>query len=340
MSDISIQYLEHLELEALGALAQSKTAQEFESWRITYLGRKGIMPILLRGIKDLPETERIKIGKKANELRRELEEKYEQKKITGEFLSSEHGVDTKRHEPAHGHIHPISLTIRRLIEIFSSMGFLIVEGPELEQAKYNFDQLNITLEHPARSLMDTFYIEHHPDLVLRTHVSPLQVRAVIENDLKPPFRFMYYDRCFRHEKVDASHENTFHQFEYIVVSQNITIADLKGITDSVYSTFFGRQVKIRFRPSYFPFVEPGLEVDMSCVFCNKGCRVCKFTTWIEMAGAGMVHPNVLRNMNVDPKKWQGIAMGAAIDRLAMLWYRIDDIRLFWSGDIRFLEQFS
>jgi phenylalanyl-tRNA synthetase alpha chain len=219
------------------------------------------------------------------------------------------------------------------------MGFQLAEGPLVEEARFNFDMLNIPLEHPARAETDTFYLENGH--ILRTHTSPVQVRTVLENNLTPPFKIFSPGRTFRSEKTDATHESTFHQFEGLAVGDNITIAGFKGDIEQIFARFFGQNISVRLRTSYFPFVEPGFEVDISCVFCQaKGCRVCKHSGWIEVMGAGMVHPNVLRNMNINPEKYQGYAFGGAIDRLTMLRHGINDIRLFWSGDIDFLRQFS
>lgn len=340
--------ISQLKKKALRALAEAASAAQLENWRIVYIGRKGSVPKLLREVKDLSVEDRKKIGKEANDLRQELEELYEQKQTfpkppisplsRGEKNSSlEKG---RLGGVSAGHMHPITMTIRRIQDILASLEFFIVEGPEVEEARFNFDQLNIPLEHPARAESDTFYLKNQADLILRTQTSPVQLRAVLENNLIPPFKIASPGRVFRNEKPDATHESTFHQIEALVVGDDIAVADYRGTTETLFSTFFGRPVKIRLRPGYFPFVEPGFEVDMTCPFCNDGCRVCKFTQWIEMGGAGMVHPNVLKNMNIDSKKFQGFAFGYGIDRLAMLWHSIDDIRLFWSGDIRFLKQFS
>lgn len=338
--------LSNLKREAQAALSEATTAEALEAWRIAYLGRKGAVPLVLREVKKLPLAERKAVGQTANQLRRELEELYEQKRqvITPSVISPSPHVRGDKGGVIPGHLHPITLTIRRVQDILIAMGFHIAEGPEIEATRYNFDLLNIPLEHTARGMMDTFHImksdPESPDLVLRTHTSPVQLRAVLENNLIPPFKIASPGRVFRSERTDATHETTFHQFEGLAVGESITLAEFKGVIETFYSTFFGREVKIRLRPSYFPFVEPGFEVDVSCPFCEHGCRICKQTRWIEIMGAGMVHPNVLRNMNVDPDRYQGYAFGGAIDRLAMLQYGIDDIRLFWSGDIRFLKQFS
>lgn len=343
-----------LKSEAQASLSEVTSADALEAWRVKYIGRKGAVPLLLREVKKLPLAERKAIGQAANALRRELEDLYTEKKQTIQhkpIAKKDLGIGhwSLGFAPL-GHFHPITLTIRRIQDIVAAMGFFIVEGPEVEEAQYNFDLLNIPLEHAARAETDTFYIQDHPKLVLRTQTSPVQLRAVLENNLTPPFKVVSPGRVFRAERTDATHESTFYQFEGLEVGESITLADFKGVIEAFYSTFFGRDVKIRLRPSYFPFVEPGFEVDVSCVFCQGpaprsspsevGCRICKYTRWIEIMGAGMVHPNVLRNMNVDPAKYQGYAFGGAIDRLAMLQYGIDDIRLFWSGDIRFLKQFS
>lgn len=338
--------IKHLKEKATSELSDISTAEALEMWRVTYLGRKGVIPVLLRGIKDLPVEERKVVGKMANEVRQELEAAYEEKKQNvGEVM---HVKDVNYAGTLDidipGHIHPLTLTIRRIQNIFTALGFLVVEGPEVEEARYNFDQLNISFEHPARAETDTFYVKtkkDEPQVVLRTHTSPVQVRAVLENDLHPPFKVLSPGRVFRSERTDATHETTFYQFEGLVVGEDISVADLRGVIETFYSLFFGSRVTIRLRPSYFPFVEPGFEIDMSCVFCQqKGCRVCKQSGWIEVMGAGMVHPNVLRNMNVDPKKYQGFAFGGAVDRATMIRHSIDDIRLFWAGDIRFLKQFT
>lgn len=335
--------INELKTQATKALEEVGSAEELEQWRIAYIGRKGAVPRLLRSVKDLPAKDRKSVGQAANELRQTLEATFETKRQEFDiaFETGAAPINTDG-ELSPGHLHPITLTVRRVSHILADMGFLIVEGPEVEEARYNFDLLNIPLEHSARGEMDTFQIANSdPALVLRTHTSPVQLRAVLENHLEPPFRIASPGRVFRAERTDATHETTFYQFEGLVVGEEATIADFKGVIEHFYSTFFGKAVNARLRPGYFPFVEPGFEVDISCVFCaQKGCRVCKRTGWIEIMGAGMVHPNVLRNMNIDPGEYQGYAFGGAIDRLAMLRHGINDIRLFWSGDIRFLKQFS
>ncbi|MFH1353726.1 MAG: phenylalanine--tRNA ligase subunit alpha [bacterium] len=337
--------LAELSRQATFELEQVKNPTTLEQWRVDYLGRKGAIPKLLREIKYLSLAEKRVIGKQGNALRQKLERLHQvkRKKIKSaipDFAPS--GLSPA--QPLIGHLHPFTLATRRIQQIFSAMGFLVVEGPEVEEARYNFDQLNIPFEHPARAETDTFYIQEQGEaqnLVLRTHTSPVQLRAVLENDLIPPFRILSPGRVFRAERTDATHETTFYQFEGLVVGDNISIADFKGTIETFYKVFFQKQVSTRLRPAYFPFVEPGFEVDISCTFCRAaGCRACKNTGWVEVMGAGMVHPNVLKNMNVNPKKYQGFAFGQSIDRIVMLQHGIDDIRLFWSGDIRLLTQFS
>ncbi|MEX1112405.1 MAG: phenylalanine--tRNA ligase subunit alpha [Candidatus Andersenbacteria bacterium] len=333
--------IQRIEKDAKAQLEAVQTAGDLEAWRVSYLGRKGAVPLFLRGVKDLPLDQRAHAGAAANALREELEAAFgrKQNELGGETTHED--PIGKYREGGEGHLHPLTLAIRRISNILSAMGFLIVEGPEVEEAQYNFDLLNIPLEHSARKEQDTFYLSSHPELVLRTHTSPVQVRAVLERNIVPPFRIASPGRVFRAERTDATHESTFHQFEVLSVGENVTIADFKGTVETFYSAYFQSDVTIRLRPSYFPFVEPGFEIDMSCVFCQqKGCRICKHTGWVEVMGAGMVHPNVLRNMNVNPEKYQGFAFGGAVDRLVMLQHGIYDIRLLWSGDFRFLKQFS
>jgi len=342
------QQIKELEKQAQDELAVIQDAVALESWRILYIGRSGVVPELLRGIKDLSAENKKIIGKLANVLRKKLEEQYEDKKnvVTTGSVRGLPRVATPHGGAKLGHLHPLTLTMNRITQIFASMGFVIADGPEVEEGKYNFDALNIPLDHPARGEGDTFMVDPksiggEQDIVLRTQTSPMQIRSVQSMHLKPPLKVIAPGRVFRREKVDATHESTFYQFEGLGISETMSIADFKGIIAEFFSVFFEKEVTVRLRPSYFPFVEPGFEVDMSCVFCGQsGCKVCKQTGWIEVMGAGMVHPTVLRNMNIDPEKYQGFAFGGAIDRLTMIRHGINDIRLFWSGDIRFLKQFS
>lgn len=336
--------LQNLRQEAIEALLSVTTVAELETWRVKYVGRKGSISSAIKEIRDLPEGERKDAGRVANQIREEVMAAFEAKEaaLGGKPLAAA----TTDLPSGPGHIHPMTLTLRRIQDIFSAMGFTYVEGPEVEEQQFNFDLLNIPQSHPARAETDTFYVaglkgSDNQNLVLRTHVSNMQNRGPVEYKLKPPFKIFYQGRTFRSEKADATHGSVFHQLEFMIVNETASMADLKGVIKTFYSTFFQKPVDVRLRPSYFPFVEPGVEVDMSCVFCGgSGCNVCKHTGWIEMAGAGAVHPQVLRNINVDPNKYQGLALGGGVDRLAMLYYGVNDIRLFWSDDIRFLRQFS
>lgn len=349
MAPPTIDTLRELGNQAETALREVSDAAALEAWRVRYLGRRGQIPQLLRRVKELPENERKEIGRLGNAIRQRLEKLYtEQEALTvspgdaagapraSEPLHRGMGVQ-QRQDPGPtpmrlGHLHPLTQSLRRAQEIFAALGFQFVEGPDIEKAVYNFDNLNIPPEHPSRADTDTFYLEDFPNLVLRTHVSTLQSRAVLESNLQPPFRIFYYGPTFRCEKEDATHSSVFHQYEFMVVDETVNLSHLKSIVQTFYSLFFGKDVAIRFRPSYFPFVEPGLEVDMRN-------RVTQKNAWLEMAGAGQVHPAVLKNLGIDPAKYQGIALGGGLDRLAMLLHNIPDIRLLYSGNTRFLTQF-
>jgi phenylalanyl-tRNA synthetase alpha chain len=323
-------------------LKEINNLAELEKWRIRYLGRKGEIPRLLREVKNLPLAARRTVGQQGNQLRCELNEVYQAK--LRQLSDQSETVSAAQPEPQPsvptvGHLHPLTIAVRDLQAIFYRLNFQLVEGPLVEETKYNFDLLNIPLEHPARAETDTFHLPD--DLVLRTHTSPVQLRSVLANGLVPPFQVYSVGRTFRAERTDASHDHTFSQVEALMVGQSISIADFKGVVEYLYSEFFRQPVIARLRPSYFPFVEPGFEVDMQCVICqHKGCSVCQQSGWLEMMGAGMVHPNVLNNMNIDHQQYQGFAFGGGIERLAMLRHRIPDVRLFQSGDIRFLRQFN
>lgn len=237
-----------------------------------------------------------------------------------------------------GHLHPMTQMINQINNIFFDMGFEIADGPEMDSEYYNFDVLNIPRNHPARGMHDTFWIKDKENMVMRTHTSNAQVRYMEKN--KPPIRIIVPGKVFRNEATDATHEAQFHQVEGFVIDKNISLANLKFTLEIFFEKFFGGEINIRFRPSFFPFVEPGVEVDMSCFKCEgKGCSICKNTGWIEVLGAGMVHPNVLKNGGIDPEEYSGFAFGGGIERLGMLKYGIDDVRLFFDGDLRFVNQF-
>ena len=342
MTNSLTQSLTKLSAVALQELAQIGDLAQLEKWRINYLGRKGQVPQLLRAIKNVSLADRKSYGQLGNQIRAQLTHAFAQQltRLMPTAAAARKTGPAKSQVPDRpGHLHPLTLAVRDLQAIFYQLGFQLVEGPLVEETKYNFDLLNIPLEHPARTETDTFHLAD--GLVLRTHTSPVQLRSVLANGLTPPFQVYSTGRTFRAERTDASHDHTFNQIEALMVGSSISIADFKGVLEYVYAEFFRQSVVTRLRPSYFPFVEPGFEVDMSCVICQQqGCRVCHQTGWLEMMGAGMVHPNVLTNMNIDYQQYQGFAFGGGIERLAMLRHRIPDIRLFQSGDLKFLRQFS
>ncbi|MAF81290.1 phenylalanine--tRNA ligase subunit alpha [bacterium] len=341
MTALTVDQLAQIKSDALASLKKVADAAGLEEWRVEYMGRKGVIPQLLRGIKDLPETTRAAMGTAANETRSELTAAYEQ--AATQFGAVTQRVSgTGKQEAVVGHLHAITETIRSIQTIMTGIGFTMVEGPLLEDTQHDFDNLNIGPEHPARAETDTFYVSGGPPenrRVLRTSTSSVQVRAVQELKRQPPFKIFSPGRTFRNEKVDARHHHTFHQLELLSVGEDVTVADFKGVIETLFSELFGTDVKARLRPHYFPFTEPSFEADLTCIFCDDGCRVCKGTGWIEIGGAGMVHPLVLEKMDIDPQRYQGFALGYGIERMAMLKYGIDDVRLFLDNDMRFLRQF-
>ena len=314
-------------------LSGIKNTADLERLRIKYLGRKGELTSILRSLKDLSEKERKKTGKEANELKKEIEAMIFGRK--SEILEKELKTKEKKIDVTipgikvlQGHLHPLTLISRKIEEIFQSMGFKILEGPDIETEYYNFDALNIPKDHPARDAWDTFWLKtKNQKLLIRTHTSPMQVRFMEKNN--PPFRIIVPGRCFRYEATDASHSHTFYQLEGLMVDRHISIANFKAVVEEFLKKIFGRETEIRIRSSYFPFVEPGFEVDMRR---SSG-------EWLEIMGAGMVHPNVFKNIGYVPSQWQGFAFGIGIDRIAMLKYKINDIRLLYSSDLKFLNQF-
>ncbi len=308
-----------------------------------YLGKKGKISKLFGSLKEMSSQKRKKTGKKINELKNFLEKKIKEKtkKIQPQSKKQESRIKidiTKPgKKPSQGHLHPLTLVSRKIEKIFQNLGFSVVEGPEIENEKYNFDALNIPKNHPARDLWDTLWLKKK-GVLLRTHTSPVQVRYMEKNN--PPLRIIVPGRIFRYEATDASHEINFYQVEGLMVDKEVSVANFRAIIGEFLKRFFGKETKIRMRPSFFPFTEPSFEIDVSCVNCGgEGCSVCSQTGWVEMIGAGMVHPNVLKAGGLNPKNWQGFAFGIGMDRLAMMKYKIEDIRLFYSGDLRFLNQF-
>jgi len=310
-----------------------------------YLGKRGEITRILRSLEKLPKAKRVKIGREANELKNFLREKMEQKKSsfvkTTEDKEEWLDITAPGQKLTLGHLHPLTQVQRKVEEIFQTMGFSVVEGPDMETEWYNFDALNIPKDHPARDLWDTFYLKN--GRLLRTHTSPVQVRYMEKNN--PPFRIIVPGNVYRHEATDASHEFQLYQVEGLMVEKKVSVANFKAIIGEFFRRFFGKDIKFRLRPDYFPFTEPSFDVSITCLVCGgKGCPVCKESGWVEMAGAGMVHPNVFKNAGLTPHQpngggWQGWAFGFGLDRLAMMKYKINDIRLFRSGDLRFLNQF-
>ncbi|MBR7098528.1 MAG: phenylalanine--tRNA ligase subunit alpha [Clostridia bacterium] len=326
------------------ALAQINQADaDLEQIKIKYLGKKGELTAVLRGMGALSPEERPLIGQLANEVRAQLEEAIAEKSALAQAEALEKQLKAEKLDvtmPAtavpHGHIHPLTQVQRQLEDIFIGMGFSIVEGPEVELDYYNFQALNIPENHPARDTQDTFYITDN--ILLRSQTSPVQVRTM--EHMKPPIRIISPGRVYRSDALDSTHSPLFHQLEGLVVDKGITMGDLKGTLEIFAKKMFGESTRIRFRPHHFPFTEPSAEVDVSCYVCGgKGCRLCKGEGWIEILGAGMVHPFVLSNCGIDPEEYSGFAFGLGIERIAMKAYSVDDIRLFYENDQRFLEQF-
>lgn len=326
-------------------IANASTKEEIEKLRVEILGKKGQLTGVLRSMGSLSPEERPVIGKIANEVRETVEQMIAQagetvKMAENELRQKAETIDvTIPGIPRHlGAKHPISVTIDEITKIFMSMGFSVVDGPEVETVFYNFDALNAPKNHPSRDLSDTFYIQDAADVLLRTQTSPVQVRTLLSQEL--PIKVISPGRCFRCDTPDATHSPMFHQVEGLLVDEGITMADLKGTLDSFVKQLFGSSTKTKLRPHHFPFTEPSAEVDVSCFKCGgKGCSVCKGSGWIEILGAGLVHPHVLQVGGVDTEKYSGFAFGMGVERVAMLKYEVDDIRLFYENDMRFIEQF-
>lgn len=325
--------------KAIGAANDLKELQEAYK---NYLGKTGELTQILRSLKDLPKRERIMLGKDANDVKNALTLAFDERSAVlkaKEAKAAEEkewiDVTAPGKKVVVGHLHPLTLAKRKTIEIFQSMGFDVAEGPDIETEFYNFDALNIPKNHPARDAMDTFYLQDN--LLLRTHTSPVQVRYMEKNN--PPLRVIAPGTVYRHEATDASHEFQLYQVEGLMVDKNISVANLKAVVEEFFKRFFEKAVESRFRPDFFPFVEPGFDISITCLVCRgKGCPVCKETGWLEVGGAGMVHQNVFKAAGL-AERLQGWAFGFGLERLAMLKYKINEIRLFRSGDSRFLNQF-
>ncbi|OGS44293.1 MAG: phenylalanine--tRNA ligase subunit alpha [Elusimicrobia bacterium RIFOXYD2_FULL_34_15] len=353
--------MKEMEKESFKEISEARTQEELERIRLKYLGRKGIITENLSQISELPLEERKLQGKKINDIKQHIAEEIEKRKsdlkeksISG---TSESKIDiTLPGKPFEiGKIHPLMQLMNEVKDIFLGLGFTIATGPDMESDYYNFTALNIPKDHPSRDIQDTFYIkpkeqnaksesystvtkQGEKEIVLRTHTSPVQIHIMEKN--KPPIRIIAPGRVYRHEAVDASHSYIFHQIEGLAVDEDITFADLKAVLDSFIKKMFGSNVLSRFRPSYFPFTEPSAEVDMQCLICKgTGCSVCKQTGWVELLGCGMVNPKVFEFVNYDSNKYTGYAFGMGIERIAMLKYGINDMRLFYENDLDFLKQF-
>lgn len=342
--------LQEIKDRVLNEIKDIKLPEELEKLEKNYLGRKGEFTRLIKSIKDLAEEKKPVIGKFANEVKTELENAFNEirqsigsgVKEVKDFVSDfDPTLQAKKKDL--GHLHPNTIVQNKVIDIFSSLGFTILDGPELESDYYNFEALNIPKTHPARDMQDTFFIKQEKSfktsskLVMRTHTSNQQVRAI--EQLGAPLRAIFPGKCFRNEATDASHDTAFYQLEGLVIDKDISISNLVSVMKNFLSEVFNKEIKTRLRPGYFPFVEPGFELDMSCVICGgKGCSVCG-DGWVELIPCGLVHPKVLEFGGLDPKEWTGFAFGMGLTRLVMMMYGVDDIRLLQSGDLRFTKQF-
>ena len=341
------------QLQELKTSTQAKLAEmrgehskELQELRVAVLGKKGSLTDLLKGLKDLPNEERPKVGKMVNEVRDVLTEAFDEAakvveaaKIQAQLDSESLDVTLPGRQVNLGNRHILSQIAEEIEDIFLGMGFQIVDGFEVETDYYNFERMNLPKDHPARDMQDTFYITE--EILLRTHTSPVQARTLDKHDFsKGPLKMISPGRVFRRDTDDATHSHQFHQIEGLVVGKNISMGDLKGTLEMIIQKMFGAERRIRLRPSYFPFTEPSVEVDVSCFKCGgKGCRFCKGSGWIEILGCGTVHPNVLRMCGIDPDEYTGFAFGVGLERIALLKYEIDDMRLLYENDVRFLKQF-
>ena len=337
-----LEELNSLIKTAKASIESSEDAASVEQLRVKYLGKKGAITDMLKGVSQLPAPERPEAGKIINQAKQELmqllkaqEERLQQQHLEARLVAESIDVTLPGRGESLGSLHPVTRVYDRVVELFAGMGFTVAEGPEIDDDHHNFGALNFTVHHPAREAVDTFYFAD--GRLLRTHTSTVQIREMSKND--PPLRIVAPGRVYRRDS-DATHTPMFHQLEGFAVDRECTFANLKSLLQTFFNDFFETELRLRFRPSYFPFVEPGMEVDIEHNLCKgAGCRVCGHTGWLEVLGCGMIHPNVLRNVNIDPKEFSGYAFGLGLDRLAMLRYDIDDLRLMFDNDLRFLEQF-
>lgn len=318
------------------------TAEQVEAFRIKYLGTKGLVKSIMGLMKDVPAEQKKEAGQLLNEFKLFVEEKFETLKAAtenGEQATSTIDWSLPGNPVAVGSRHPLSLVRNKIVSIFQRLGFAIAEGPEIEDDWHNFGAMNLPEDHPARDMQDTFYINQNPSWLLRTHTSSVQAR-VMEHQ-KPPIRVICPGRVYRNETISARAHCFFHQVEGLYIDENVSFADLKQTLYFFVQEMFGKDVKVRFRPSYFPFTEPSAEMDISCLICDsKGCNVCKHTGWVEILGSGMVHPKVLENFGIDSNKYTGFAFGMGVERICQLKYQVNDLRLYSQNDVRFLKQFT
>ena len=337
---MSVEAVKQLEDAARAEIRAAQSPEALELLRVKYLGRKGDLTLILRGLKDLDPDLRRQVGQESNRAKVALEEALAQtlaalKAAARRTAAAAIDVTLPGRRPPLGRLHPITRAMQEICDIFLHLGFEAVEGPEVELDWYNFEALNLPPDHPARDMQDTFYF--NDQVLLRTHTSPMQIRTMEQR--QPPVRIIAPGKVYRRDS-DITHSPMFHQVEGLLVDKGVTFADLKGVLTAFVHQMFGPEVGVRFRPSYFPFTEPSAEVDIECVICRgEGCRVCKTTGWLEVLGSGMVHPAVFEAVGYDPEKYTGFAFGLGIERIAMLKYGIDDIRLFFENDLRFLRQF-
>lgn len=332
--------LENYKKEVLAFTPQN--ADEVESFRIKYLGTKGLVKSLMAEMKRVPAEQKRAVGQLLNEFKLLIEERF-QSFAALNHTSTTATVDTDWSLPGDpipvGTLHPLSIVRQQIVTIFQRLGFAVAEGPEIEDDWHNFGAMNLPEDHPARDMQDTFYINQNPAWLLRTHTSSVQARVMEQQ--KPPIRVICPGRVYRNETISARAHCFFHQVEGLYVDENVSFADLKQTLYFFVQEMFGKDTKVRFRPSYFPFTEPSAEMDISCLICGgKGCTVCKHTGWVEILGSGMVHPKVLENFNIDSNKYTGFAFGMGIERICQLKYRVNDLRLYSQNDVRFLQQFT
>jgi len=337
-----IDKLAQLRQRGRDEIAAAETPQVLEQVRVTYLGRKSELSAVLKQLGGMEPEQRIEVSRLANQIKRELAERIEARKavvaetaLEARLLTERVDVTLPGRSYRRGHLHPATQVIRQMNEIFARMGFAVLEGPEIETDERNFEMLNIPKDHPSRDLQDTLFIDY-PEIILRTHTSSMEIHAMLT--MKPPLRVVVPGKSFRYETVNPLNNYVFHQYEGLAVGQGITLAHLKGTLNTFIKAMFGEKHRTRFRCKYYPQVEPGVGVDMDCAFCRStGCPTCKYRGWIEMLGAGMVHPNVLRNVGLDPEVYSGFAFGMGLDRIVMSRFHIDDIRTLYNGDICYPE---